>query len=64
MLHNTVSHCGGTKGPVVIDIDLSLGLTPTPDVFVFSNSFDNNSGIFSGGALALFSYIGGYSLFE
>ena len=59
LLDNTFSHCGGAKGPVIIELAQTTPSTqPHPRTFILHNTFEYNTGIFSASALALFSSVG------
>ena len=58
LISNTFSHCGGVKGPVVIKLDpINTSAPSQARALIISNSFEQNTGVFSGAALALFSSV-------
>ena len=49
-----ISHNGGTKGPIVIELEFQ---DPNAFAVITNNDFQHNTGIVSSGALSLFSGI-------
>ena len=52
MVSNYIAHNGGTKGPIVIELEFQ---DPNALTIIANNEFEFNSGIVSSGALSLFS---------
>ena len=52
MVGNYIAHNGGTKGPIVIELESQ---DPNALAIVINNEFEFNTGIVSSAALSLFS---------
>ena len=52
MVSNYIAYNGGTKGPIVIELEFQ---NPNALAIIADNDFEFNTGIVSSGALSLFS---------